>query len=121
MTTEEDAPIHKPKLLTENYLTAKTRDEDHGGMTNSSTPYRTASIIVYPIKSIRGISLPDATLTPQGLLHDRRYLLLRPKDDGSWAKMFVGNQPEMALFHCELPPPSASSSSSPKTFTVRYR
>ncbi|KAL5331965.1 hypothetical protein ACEPPN_001506 [Leptodophora sp. 'Broadleaf-Isolate-01'] len=82
-------------------------------------------LIVYPIKSIRGISLPNATLTPQGLLHDRRYLLLRPKEDGGWAKMFVGNQPEMALFHCELPPSSPSSSpsssTSPESFTVRYR
>ncbi|KAH7386460.1 MOSC domain-containing protein [Cadophora sp. MPI-SDFR-AT-0126] len=79
-------------------------------------------LIVYPIKSLRGISLPSATLTPQGLLHDRRYLLLRPQEDGSWGHMFVGDRPEMALFHCELPSSPSSPSSSPATsFTVRYR
>ncbi|KAH7317849.1 MOSC domain-containing protein [Rhexocercosporidium sp. MPI-PUGE-AT-0058] len=78
-------------------------------------------LIVYPIKSIRGISLPSATLTPQGLLHDRRYLLLRPKGDETWSHMFIGNQPEMALFHCDLPPSSPTSSSFPETFIVRYR
>ncbi|PVH77772.1 hypothetical protein DL98DRAFT_573632 [Cadophora sp. DSE1049] len=79
-------------------------------------------LIVYPIKSLRGISLPSATLTPQGLLHDRRYLLLRPQEDGGWGHMFVGDRPEMALFHCELPSSPSSPSSSPSTsFTVRYR
>ncbi|KAK0111639.1 hypothetical protein ONS95_001983 [Cadophora gregata] len=65
------------------------------------------------------MSLPSATLTPQGLLHDRRYLLLRPQEDGSWAYMFVGDRPEMALFHCELA--SSPPSSSPSSFIVRYR
>ncbi|KAL2065335.1 hypothetical protein VTL71DRAFT_3004 [Oculimacula yallundae] len=74
-------------------------------------------LIVYPIKSLRGISLPSATFTPQGLLYDRRYLLLRPQEDGSWGYMFVGDRPEMALFHCELP----SSTTSSEHFNVRYR
>ncbi|KAF8857655.1 hypothetical protein BDZ45DRAFT_426596 [Acephala macrosclerotiorum] len=67
---------------------------------------------IYPIKSLRPISLTTATLCPQGLAHDRRYILLKPKADGTYVHMFVGNQTEMALFHC-----NAATSSS---FNVSY-
>jgi uncharacterized protein YcbX len=33
-------------------------------------------LIIYPVKSLGGISLPAADLTPQGLRHDRRWLLV---------------------------------------------
>ena len=32
---------------------------------------------IYPVKSLRGITLEQATLTPQGLLHDRRWMVVR--------------------------------------------
>lgn len=69
-------------------------------------------IHIYPVKSLRGISLPSATLCAQGLAYDRRYILLKPDENGTYSNMFVGIQPEMALFHCKL--------SSPSTFTVEY-
>ncbi|CZR64002.1 uncharacterized protein PAC_13899 [Phialocephala subalpina] len=68
---------------------------------------------IYPIKSLRPISLTTATLCPQGLAHDRRYILLKPKPDGTYGHMFVGIQTEMALFHC--------SPSTPSSFNVSYR
>ena len=67
---------------------------------------------IYPIKSLRGISLPSATLCPQGLAYDRRYILLKPRENGTFENMFVGVQAEMALFHCRL--------SSSTSFTVEY-
>ena len=36
------------------------------------------SIHVYPIKSLGGISLPEAKLSDRGLLYDRRWMLVRP-------------------------------------------
>jgi uncharacterized protein YcbX len=59
-------------------------------------------LYLYPIKSLRPISLPTATICAQGLAYDRRYILLKPKPDGTYDDMFVGAQPEMALFHCKL-------------------
>ncbi|KAE8441966.1 hypothetical protein EG329_004133 [Mollisiaceae sp. DMI_Dod_QoI] len=57
---------------------------------------------IYPIKSLRPISLTTATLCPQGLTRDRRYILLKSSPNGTYKNMFVGHQPEMALFHCSL-------------------
>ncbi len=34
------------------------------------------SLFIYPVKSLGGISLPTADLTPQGLRHDRRWLVV---------------------------------------------
>jgi len=67
---------------------------------------------IYPIKSLRGISLPTATICAQGLAYDRRYILLQPSANGTYNNMFVGIQPEMALFHCNL--------SSATSFEVAY-
>jgi hypothetical protein len=52
------------------------------------------------------------TLFAQGLAYDRRYILLKILPDGEYKKMFVGDDPEMALFHCKL--------TSPTTFSVEY-
>ena len=35
-----------------------------------------SGLFIYPVKSLGGISLPAAELTPQGLRHDRRWLLV---------------------------------------------
>lgn len=52
-----------------------------------------SEIYCYPIKSLAGISLSTATLTDRGLLHDRRWMLVRP--DGTF---FTQRQfPQMAL------------------------
>lgn len=55
-------------------------------------------LTVYPIKAIRGISLNAATLTPQGIVHDRSFMLLKVDDDGSLQKMQLGSFPACALF-----------------------
>ncbi|MBO0929908.1 MOSC domain-containing protein [Fibrella aquatilis] len=39
------------------------------------------SIHLYPIKSLGGISVPDAVLDPRGLRYDRRYMLVTPSGD----------------------------------------
>ncbi|TAE61817.1 MAG: MOSC domain-containing protein, partial [Bacteroidetes bacterium] len=36
-------------------------------------------IYTYPIKSLGGISLTEAMLTPRGLLYDRRWMLVTPE------------------------------------------
>jgi uncharacterized protein YcbX len=40
------------------------------------------ALTVYPVKSMRGIALDSAMLTPLGLQHDRRFMVVRP--DGSF-------------------------------------
>ncbi|KAG0650298.1 amidoxime reducing component 2 [Hyphodiscus hymeniophilus] len=87
-------------------------EQSNGKKRGRNRPGRLTQLHIYPIKSLRGISLPSATLCAQGLAHDRRYILLKPRDNGTYENMFVGIQPEMALFHCKL--------SSPSTFTVEY-
>jgi uncharacterized protein YcbX len=69
---------------------------------HSKTLLMDLQLYVYPIKSLRPISLPTATICAQGLAYDRRFILLKPKPNGTYDGMFVGVQPEMALFHCKL-------------------
>jgi len=38
---------------------------------------RITGLYVYPIKSMKGIALEQAVLTPRGLLHDRRWMVVR--------------------------------------------
>lgn len=60
----------------------------------------------YPIKSLRGISLPTATLTPRGLPHDRTFMLLRDHGPGTkhwksgtrYENMHVSGFPQLCLF-----------------------
>lgn len=67
-------------------------------------------IYVYPIKSLRGIPLSSANLTAHGLVHDRRFMLLRRRSGtstttaggGEWENMLVGKINEMALFRQQL-------------------
>ena len=39
---------------------------------------RIAGLYFYPVKSMKGIALEHAVLTPRGLLHDRRWMVVRP-------------------------------------------
>lgn len=39
---------------------------------------RVTGLVVYPVKSMRGIALEQARLTPEGLEHDRRFMVTRP-------------------------------------------
>ena len=45
-------------------------------MSSLSSAITLSGLFIYPVKSLGGISLPAADLTPQGLRHDRRWLLV---------------------------------------------
>ena len=45
-------------------------------MSASTAPLTLTGLFIYPVKSLGGISLPAAELTPQGLRHDRRWLIV---------------------------------------------
>ncbi len=45
-------------------------------MSALSTPLTLTSLFIYPVKSLGGISLSTSELTPQGLRHDRRWLIV---------------------------------------------
>ena len=64
-------------------------------------------LFFYPIKSLAGIPVPRAVVTPQGLNHDRRYMLIT--QDGRFITQ--RQYPRMALLKAELIDPD----------TVRYR
>jgi uncharacterized protein YcbX len=45
-------------------------------MSAPSSAITLSGIFIYPVKSLSGISLPAAELTPRGLCHDRRWLIV---------------------------------------------
>lgn len=55
---------------------------------------RIRSIHIYPIKGMRGISLPEAWLRPEGLEHDRRWMLV----DEQGTFLSQRTHPQMARF-----------------------
>src|SRR5436305_14317486 len=73
-------------------------------------------IYIYPIKSLRGISVPRASFTRKGLAignaHDRRFMILKVANSDTKAtsssatdklkNMYLSNYPQMALFHTAL-------------------
>ncbi|KAK2036297.1 hypothetical protein LZ31DRAFT_243181 [Colletotrichum somersetense] len=76
---------------------------------------------VYPIKALRPIPLESATLTPQGILHDRTYMLFKVNPDSSLRKIQLSSFPQCALFSQEIVSSSASSGEGPgDTILVRY-
>lgn len=54
-------------------------------------------LFIYPVKSLGGISLPEAELTPRGLRHDRRWLIV----DARNRFLTQREHPEMALLTVE--------------------
>ncbi|KAK1982812.1 hypothetical protein LZ30DRAFT_589704 [Colletotrichum cereale] len=76
---------------------------------------------VYPIKALRPIPLESATLTPQGILHDRTYMLFKVNPDSSLRKLQLSTFPQCALFSQDIVSSSASSGEGPgDTILVRY-
>lgn len=63
-------------------------------------------LYTYPIKSLRGVSLSEATLTRTGFQYDRRFMLLKviPDQNGAYTlkNMHVPHFPEMALFTTDI-------------------
>ncbi|KAB5581142.1 hypothetical protein GE09DRAFT_1051575 [Coniochaeta sp. 2T2.1] len=59
-------------------------------------------LYVYPIKALRGIELQSADVGPQGIKHDRRFMLFKLLDNGDLKKMQLSEVPECALFEQEI-------------------
>ncbi len=53
---------------------------------------------IYPVKSLKGIALDQATLTPEGLLNDRRWMVVR--SNGKFVTQ--RDLPRLALVHTSL-------------------
>jgi uncharacterized protein YcbX len=56
------------------------------------------SLNIYPVKSLKGITLEKAMLTPEGLLNDRRWMIVR--SNGKF--MTQRDLPRLALVHTSL-------------------
>ncbi|KAL3417487.1 MOSC domain-containing protein [Phlyctema vagabunda] len=63
---------------------------------------KVTQLYVYPIKSLRPISLGTSELNAQGLIYDRRFMLLKLQEDGTLKNMHVSQYYEMVLFHCKI-------------------
>lgn len=65
---------------------------------------KVTGIYVYPVKSLRGITLTDTLLGPQGVRYDRRFMLLSTKrnKEQKLKKMQLAEFPECALFSQEI-------------------
>lgn len=61
---------------------------------------KVTAIYVYPIKALRPIRLEKAQLTPQGVLYDRRFMILRVDDDdpSKLTKVQIDKNHECGLF-----------------------
>lgn len=71
-----------------------------GGNGSGGEPKATiSSIMVYPIKSCRGISVSQAPITPTGLRWDRQWLVVNSKGRAYTQRV----EPKLALVEVELP------------------
>lgn len=59
---------------------------------------RLSGLFIYPVKSARGISLSEALLTPRGLAHDRRFMIV----DGAGHFVTQRQAPQLARLVPEL-------------------
>lgn len=64
---------------------------------------RIARLCVYPVKSCRGLNLPEARLTPQGLAHDREFVVVEVVSEGKAVPVTLREVPQMALVAPEMP------------------
>ena len=74
-------------------------------------------IYVYPIKSLRGVALPSATLDEHGFSYDRHFMLLHnegdpaePPDASKTKNMHVSRYPSMCLFSTDIRFPTKNDS-----------
>jgi uncharacterized protein YcbX len=56
------------------------------------------SLFIYPVKSMKGIAITQAQLTPAGLRHDRHWMVVR----SSGRFVTQRDLPEMSLVHTRL-------------------
>ncbi|KAI1409571.1 MOSC domain-containing protein [Hypoxylon sp. FL1857] len=59
-------------------------------------------LYIYPIKSLRPLSVPAAQLRREGLQYDRRFMLLKVEADGRYKNIQTAYFPECTLFHQAL-------------------
>ncbi|MBT8056956.1 MAG: MOSC N-terminal beta barrel domain-containing protein [Gammaproteobacteria bacterium] len=59
---------------------------------------RITALTLYPVKSMRGIDVTQGTLTPRGLVHDRRFMVVR--EDGRFVTQ--RDVPKLALVRTAL-------------------
>ncbi|KAF7136806.1 hypothetical protein CNMCM5793_006324 [Aspergillus hiratsukae] len=82
-----------------------------------------SQLYTYPIKSLRGVSLSQATLTRTGFQYDRRFMLLKviPGENGASTlkNMHVPHFPEMALFTTDITYPDEENDEKGRV-TVSY-
>ncbi|PUZ71959.1 hypothetical protein GQ55_2G355500 [Panicum hallii var. hallii] len=72
-----------------------------GGGGDAGGPAATVtSVLIYPIKSCRGISVPQAPITATGFRWDRQWMLVNSKGRGCTQRV----EPKLALIQVELPP-----------------
>ncbi|KAL2020812.1 hypothetical protein VTK56DRAFT_7905 [Thermocarpiscus australiensis] len=60
------------------------------------------ALYVYPIKGLRGVELKSARVGPQGINHDRRFMLYEVRPTGELKKMQVDSHPRCALFEQQM-------------------
>ncbi|PHH84563.1 hypothetical protein CDD83_1728 [Cordyceps sp. RAO-2017] len=63
---------------------------------------KVTAIYVYPVKALRGIRLEEARLGPQGVEHDRRFMLCRVRAGGELQTVNLAANPACGLFAQEL-------------------
>ncbi|KAI0387807.1 MOSC domain-containing protein [Hypomontagnella monticulosa] len=56
-------------------------------------------LYIYPIKSLRPLSVTTAQLRREGLRYDRRFMLLKVEADGGYKNIQTAYFPECTLFH----------------------
>ncbi|KAE8145149.1 MOSC domain-containing protein [Aspergillus avenaceus] len=82
-----------------------------------------SQLYIYPIKSLRGVSVPQAILTDAGLENDRRFMLLKVKQDGNGNKrlqnMHVPHFTEMCLFLTDVIFPTENTNNGKILITYR--
>ncbi|TID22307.1 MOSC domain-containing protein [Venturia nashicola] len=66
-------------------------------------------LYIYPIKSLRPTPVTSAIATKTGFTYDRRFMLLKRLDDGTYQNMLVSGFPEMTLFLTSIKFPSSKS------------
>jgi uncharacterized protein YcbX len=66
-------------------------------MAFASAPTLLTDLYLYPVKSLGGLRVPAAEVTPRGLRHDRRWLVVDPRGQFLTQR----TQPQMALLHLE--------------------
>lgn len=62
------------------------------------TRLKATALFVYPVKGMKGITLKETQLTTRGLLHDRRWMVVR--EDGSFVTQ--RDSPRLALINTSL-------------------